>query len=232
MKLILNGGGSGEQIKESYALFKSLVGVGKVLYLPFAWLGEYSGCLDWFSGEMELANIKNFEMATKASDLTKEKLSSVKALFIGGGNTYKLLKELKTTCAYENIKQFMSRDDSVIMGGSAGALIFGKDIDTCLADGLDISCCNDVNAVNLLGTSGFNCIKNFSILPHYHKKETQYADSEKRVQKLIAKGYNLICLPEESSIFISDGKFKIIGSKPAVIRQNGRNEVVADEFEI
>ncbi len=37
MKLILSGGGAGEQVKESYELFAEIVKGGKVMYIPLAW---------------------------------------------------------------------------------------------------------------------------------------------------------------------------------------------------
>jgi len=37
MRLILNGGGSDEQIKEGLEIFAREVNGGKVLYVPLAW---------------------------------------------------------------------------------------------------------------------------------------------------------------------------------------------------
>lgn len=48
MHLILNGGGCGNQVKESYELFANLVKNGKIVYIPLAWNhGSYEGCLDF-----------------------------------------------------------------------------------------------------------------------------------------------------------------------------------------
>ena len=49
MRLILNGGGSGEDIKESYELFASKVKGGRIMYIPLAWNhGPCGECIHWF----------------------------------------------------------------------------------------------------------------------------------------------------------------------------------------
>lgn len=223
MKLILNGGGSGAQIKESLQLFAKFVKSGKVLYIPFAWRDEtYAGCLEWLLGELQPYGIHHIEMVTLSEQITKEKLKSVQGVFIGGGNTYKLLKMLKESQAYGNLKDYMAQPNAVVMGGSAGALIFGKSIDTCLDDGLLLKHICDVNLVGLEDTTGFNCLHGFSILPHYQKLAEQNTLTEIRVNRLLKEGYKLICIPEETSIFINNDTISIVGSKPAAVFTKNR----------
>lgn len=220
MRLILCGGGSGKQVKESYEIFARETDGGKVLYIPLAWVnGEISKCVDWFKSEMKPFGIENIEDVLDAKDITKEKLDECSGVFIGGGNTYKLLKSLKDTLAFENLKEYVE-NNGLIMGGSAGALIFGENIDTCLKDELIIKSCNDENTVGLKDTKGFDFINGYSILPHYKKLPEQYDDTQKRVEKLLKQGYKLICLPEETSIWINNDQTKIIGQKPAEIFDN------------
>lgn len=225
MRIILNGGGDGERVKTSYQLFAKEVNGGKVLYIPLAWnIGGIEKCKDWFKSEMAPFGVTNIEDVLNANEITKEKLAECSGVFIGGGSAYKLLKALKETPAYENLKEYI-QNNGLIMGGSAGALIFGECIDTCLKDELTIKSCNDENTVGLKDTKGFNLIKGYSILPHYKKLPEQYADTKKRVDKLLNQGYKLICLPEETSLWINGDKFEIIGDKPAEIF-NGRENVI------
>ena len=106
------------------------------MYIPLAWNnGNMEKCIDWFRSQVEPYGIKDIVQILDANEITKDLLKECKGVFIGGGSTYKLLKMLKDTQAYNNLKDFMKRNDSVIMGESAGALIFGKSIDTCLDDG-------------------------------------------------------------------------------------------------
>lgn len=218
MKLILNGGGSGEQVKESYKIFANNVNKGRVMYIPLAWnLGNCVDCINWFQKEMSEFDITDIDFVTKPEQITTERLNLANGIFVGGGSTYKLLKLLKETEAYGNIKQFMNRKDSIIMGGSAGSMIFGYKIDTCLDDGLVIKHCTEENSVNLKDIIGFDCLNGYSVLPHYKKLPEQNENTKIRVKRLIDSGHKLICIPEESSIFIDNNKTQIIGQKPVEI---------------
>ena len=112
------------------------------------------------------------------------------------------------------------------MGASAGALIFGECIDTCLKDDLEINSCNDENFVDLKDTNGFNFINGYSILPHYKKLPKQYKNIHKRIEKLLNQNYNLICLPEETSLWINENQFTVIGKKPAEIFIKNEHKII------
>lgn len=225
MRLILNGGGSDEQIKEALEIFAREVNGGKVLYIPLAWhCGNMEECINWFRGQVSMFGIINIEQVLDPNNLTKEKLKETSGLFIGGGNTYQLLKCLKETQAFENLKEYIE-NGGLIMGGSAGALIFGECIDTCLKDELVIKSCNDENKVGLKDTKGFNCVNGYSILPHYKKLPEQYLAIQKRVDKLLKQGYKLVCLPEETSLWINDNQITIVDQKPAEFF-DGKNKKV------
>ena len=100
MRLILNGGGCGEKIKDSYNLFAREVNGGKVLYIPLAWEDEgIENCINWFKNEMKPYGIEDIEDVLEAKQITKEKLDSTSGVFIGGGNTFQLLKLLKESDA-------------------------------------------------------------------------------------------------------------------------------------
>lgn len=225
MRLILNGGGSDEQVKESYALFVKELKGGKVLYVPLAWpYGNMAECINWFKGQMLPFGVTDIEQVLDPSEITREKLRKVSGVFIGGGNTYQLLKGLKETNAFENLKDYIE-NDGLVMGGSAGALIFSECIDTCLKDGLEIQSCNDENKVGLENTNGFNLIKGYSILPHYKKNTEQYENIKTRVERLLKEGYKLVCLPEETSLWVNGENVKVIGGRPAEVF-DGNNSAI------
>lgn len=232
MRLILNGGGSDLQIKESVELFAREVNGGKVLYIPLAWEnGKIEECINWFRGQVSGFGITDIEQILDPNDLTKEKLKETRGVFIGGGNSYKLLKLLKETQAFENLKEYIA-NGGLIMGGSAGALIFGECIDTCLKDELVIKSCNDENKVELKDTKGFNCISGFSILPHYKKLPEQYIDTQKRVNKLLKQGYKLVCLPEETSLWINGNQITIVGQKSAEVFDGKNKKIIQPDEEV
>ena len=226
MRLILNGGGSGEGVKESYELFAKEVNGGRVMYVPLAWNhGPCGECIHWFKGEMAPYGITDVDLITDAKQITKEKLKNVSGVFIGGGNTYKLLKYLKETPAFENLKEYIE-NGGLAMGSSAGALIWGRSIDTCKDDGLGIKSICDQNLVNLQDTTGFDMLNGYSLLVHYKKEEEQISATEQRVKRLLKEGYKLICLPEETSLWINGKEAKIIGPKPAEIYDGHEKQTV------
>ena len=225
MRLILCGGGDGKQVKESYELFAREVNGGKVLYIPLALNnGNMDNCIEWFKGEMLPYGVTDIEDVLDAKEITKDKLSKYTGIFIGGGNTFKLLKMLKETEAFNNLNEFLD-NGGIIMGGSAGALIFGKSIDTCLKTELNISS-TDENLVGLEDTSGFNKINGYSLFVHYQRKPEQIEKTSINIQRLISQGHKIICLPEETSLWINGNEMKIIGQNPAEIFRNEVRNII------
>jgi len=222
MKLILSGGGIGDKCHESYKLFSKLVKNKKVLFVPFANDEmSYQEALEWFKGEINGFGIKQVDMIESPNDLTLEKLNSYGGVYVSGGNTFKLLSELKQSNAFINLMKFCETE-CVIMGASAGATLFGKSIDTCLRNELKIIA-SDSNYIELKETDGLNKAFGFSLFVHYRVKESQYDATEIRVNQLLRDGHDLICIPEESSVFINDDVIKVIGDMPVeVITQNYR----------
>lgn len=212
MKLFLCGGGSNTQILNALYKFSNEINKTKpILYIPLAMEEKrYSSCYDWFKNEIKIVNLDNFEMVTSSLELSQKNFSNYSALFIGGGNTYKLLKELKQYDNFNKINEYL-KNNGVVFGGSAGAIIFGKNIDSCLLD--------DKNKVDLKETTGFNYLNEYSILCHLKNK-----NFKKNFEYLLeySKSHKLIYLPEENVIFINNNKISIIGTSKYVIFKNGK----------
>lgn len=218
MAIILGGGGSAEQTIITNKLFESLIDSKKpILYIPLAWNHYdegYQNCKKFLIGEF--CNIKHgeIEVVQSADEILNKNLFDYSAIFIGGGNTYKLLKGLKDSGAFEKIKQYTD-NGGIVYGGSAGAAIFGKDIDSILY--------MDTNNVGLKDTNGFNSLFGFSLTVHYtnqseekHKKATEYLIEYSMREPIIA-------LPEEDSLY-TDGKIvKIVGTRPWYIFNKGKS---------
>lgn len=96
MKLLLIGATYPEDVEHSDKLFRNQIDYNKaMLYIPVA--GEthsfsYSRSFDWFKKRF---GINKMEMCTELN--SAENLNQYTALYIGGGNTFKLLKEIKVT---------------------------------------------------------------------------------------------------------------------------------------
>lgn len=212
MKIFLNGGGSGEKIINALSRFANALDKNKpILYLPLAMEDtKYDECYKWFKNEIKLMNLDKFEMVRSSEELSHKNLENYSALFIGGGNTYKLLHELKMNNNFEKIYQFL-KNDGIVFGGSAGAIIFGKDINTCLLD--------DENNVKLTDTKGYNLLNGFSILCHLKKE-----NFNKNLDYLLdfSNKEKVLYLPEEDTIVIDDKEIFLIGNKRYIKLENGK----------
>lgn len=133
MKLFLNGGGCGQQTAPALQKFSDTIDRAKpLLYIPLAMERErYPGCYEWIQGELREVKVPSIEMVTSADEIVRKELDEYCAIFIGGGNTFKLLYELKKSGAFDKIKRFIERD-GVVFGGSAGAIIFGQSLESCM----------------------------------------------------------------------------------------------------
>ena len=214
MTLYLCGGGSGNQILKALEKFsKKLDKTKPILYIPLAMNeSKYDSCYEWFKEELKIMKLKKFEMIKSSLELSQKKLSNYSAIFIGGGNTYKLLNEIKKYSNYDKICEYLN-DGGTIFGGSAGAIIFGKDINCCLLD--------DKNNVEIKDTQGFNFLNNYSILCHLKKKNFK---KNSCFLKEYSKKHKVIYLPEEDVIILEDNKISLIGTNKYVIFKNGKYE--------
>lgn len=213
MKVILCGGyfGDSEQTAEVNKLYTSLIDKDKpILYIPIA-IDEckFPICIEWMKTQLNPYGINNIEMLTDIYSIDKYNLNNYSSIFIGGGNTYRLLYLLKDSGAFSIIKNYIE-NDGIVMGGSAGAIIFSQDIHcTDYADG---------NIVNLTDTRGFNVIKGFDICCHYTNKDAERNEYEfKFISNYVANGNKVFALPEESSLFVEDDKLTVIGSRECTI---------------
>lgn len=139
-----------------------------------------------WDGKKELPNLREFD-----------------GIYIGGGSTYKLLKKIQEKGVEKKLSNFY-KGGGKIFGGSAGAIIWGKDINIGL-----ICSDKDENKAKLKYTSGFNLLKNYDIQVHFTKEQI------KKNQEYSSKtGRPIIGIPEETAVILQDKKIKVIGEKP------------------
>lgn len=217
MTLFLNGGGCGEQLKESYQLFKEKVDTNKpLLYVPLAMKKEkYSSCLEWILGELADFHFPKIDMITSATELCTKNLAEYAALFIGGGNTYKLLSELKSCNAFSKINAFLE-EGGIVFGGSAGAILFGKTIDSCRHA--------DPNELGLKETSGFNKVFEAYIGAHYPNDDPAKTQRATECFTELSNDAPVIVLPEEDTLVIDKNTVKVVGPKLYHIFKKGSTQ--------
>lgn len=99
-----------------------------------------------------------------------EKLLGSNILVISGGNTFKLLDNLRKSGLDKAIKEFTKKDEFVLSGFSAGALVLTPTIEVCNLPNYD------ENIVGIRDLTGLNVV-NFEVFPHYDEsKQRQLLD--------------------------------------------------------
>ena len=224
MRIFLNGGGDGTQtIEVNKRLNKVINHTKPLLYIPLAMESEkYPDCLEWIKGELKDIEITGIEMVTSAKEIVDKDLNQYCALFIGGGNTFKLLHTLKVSGAFEKIKAYIE-NDGIVFGGSAGVIIFGESLESCVLD--------DTNEVALKDISGFDVLNGISILCHYTNHEGKRDEENEDYLLELSKRRKVIALPEEDTLFVNGDKVELIGSRPYYVFQNGVVERWQNGFE-
>ena len=215
MKIFLNGGGAGYKTKEANKRLNSIIDHTKpILYIPLAMTEDkYDSCYEWITGELKNVKVPHIEMIRSVEELSKKAFDDYSAIFIGGGNTFKLLFDLKQNGIFDKIKKYIN-NNGIIFGGSAGTIIFGEDLESCYLD--------DTNEVQLTDISGFNILNGISFLCHYTNRTTEKdAESTKYLLEL-SKRKKIIALPEEDTLYINDDKIEVIGNRPWYIFESGR----------
>lgn len=228
MKLFLNGGGCGNQTLLAYREINKIINHNKpVLYIPLAMDEEdhpYDSCYEWIKEEISTIHISKIEMVRSFEELVEKNLDDYSLIYIGGGNTYKLLNGIKKTKTYDKLKKYLL-NDGIIYGSSAGSVIFGKSI--------DIIGIMDKNEINLTDTKGFNCLNNVSIFVHYTNYKSRLSKEENKnltekytnfITKYTSSNEKVIAIPEEDTIFFDGKNIKVIGELPYYIFENGKKE--------
>jgi dipeptidase E len=219
MKVILTGGGSGDNTKELDKKFSSLLDKSKpLLYIPLAIDNikhPYSECLKWLRLTFDNLGVSKYEMWTgdKLENSENKNPKDFAGIYIGGGNTPYLLKKIRETGFDKFIEKALS-NNVPIYGGSAGAVIFAKTIIPSLY--------HDMNWVDLKNFEGFNQINNLEITCHYDSSQ------DDQIKKMISdnKMPKVLALTEKNGIFVSAEKLELIGQERAFLFEKGSKKEI------
>ena len=199
MRAFMNGGGSGKKTEAACKRFNEVIDHTKpILYIPIAldpsW---YPGCMDFITKELAGVQVPNIHMETDANIIAKSDLDAYSAIFIGGGNTFRLLKALKESGAFDALAGYLKRD-GIIFGGSAGAIILGASV--------EVAGFEDENEVGLSDFEGFDVLSGISLFCHYKGSE----ESKQYIWEL-SKKMPVHVLTEDTTLFLNGDKLEIIG---------------------
>lgn len=199
--IFLAGGGSEKDSRKIDEKFVETIDLTKPLvYIPNAAKeSKYLSCLAWFKSAMVSLGVENIEMWD--SFKPRHPIDKIAGIYLGGGDTWKLLEELRKSGFAEYLIQAI--EDSVpVYGGSAGAIILGKDIRT------------DSSLGNLSphGVGGLDVVSGYSVACHYRSEHT--SQISKLVEVLDCK---IVAIPEKSGVYLRGESFSVFGEEPAYI---------------
>jgi dipeptidase E len=205
-KLLLGGGGEAE---DEYLLLKKLAGwvgtVGKLLFWPVAFqdIRMHETGLQWLKETFKPLNVRDITMWSHLADHNRAELDAYTAVFIGGGNTYWLLHQLIQSGFDEYLTGYVEAG-GIVYGGSAGAVILGRDIDTVSH--------LDPNEINLTDTKGLDLAAGHSVWVHYKQQDDPQIRRYLQKQK-----HAVIAISERSGVLIEAGGMESLGYEPAYI---------------
>lgn len=204
-KIFISGGGS---MEDSFLLDEKFIDSlkrKKILYIPIAMERDEIGfevCYDWIISALS-KHSKDFVDITMLTDLIDKNLqiSNFDGIYIGGGNTYKLLQYIYNV-GFDKILISFLKNGGIVYGGSAGAIILGENIATI----------SEENDKNYKYNKGLSLISDYSIVCHY--KNT---DDEKIFKFIKSYKYPVIALPEKTGLIINNNCAEVIGSENMLI---------------
>ena len=215
MKVFICGGGSGEQTIRAVQRLNEVIRHDlPCLYIPLAMeANRYDSCYEWIRGELGSVDIPGIEMVRSAEELARKHLEDYSFLFIGGGNTFRLLSEIKRVHMFEPIQEYL-QNGGAAFGGSAGAIIFGEDLESCALD--------DDNDVGLKDTAGFDVLGGVSFLCHFTNRIPEHDQRSEKYLLEISKHRKVYALPEEDTLFLNETVLEEIGARPYFVFEDGK----------
>ncbi len=211
-KIALAGGGGAEDSRLLDEVFASWIGPrGRLLYWPIALRGlrPFQACFDWVKAIFVPLNITDITMWTDLAEHRAGDLEAFDAVYIGGGNTYSLLAQLAENGFDRSLKAYLA-EGRAIYGGSAGAAVLGRDIQTVAH--------LDSNEIGLENTSGLNLADGHDIWVHYQAKDDTLIEAYVREHQR-----PVLAISERAGIVIEAANIRAAGFE-AAYRFDGRTK--------
>lgn len=218
MNIFLGGGGGEVQSKELddyFVLTMIQRSLSKLDYLPIAAeKKKYKGCLEWFEGIFN-NRVASIEMWCDLKEKSFLGLENKAAVYIGGGNTGRLISQIMDTGLELNLKGFI-QNGGLFYGGSAGAIILGKSILTAPEE----------ETADCKYSTGLNLLNNYSVACHYDRTK----NSRDRYMKL-SKSVNspIIALTERAGLVFLGNRKYLFGEGEISIFRGGEELLVSKD---
>ena len=159
-RLILAGGGDAPDSRPLDETFAGWLGPhGRLLYLPIASSPKADGYARhraWITSVFAPLGLTRIEMWDGLDGHGPAELQRFDGVYIGGGNTFRLLHLLRES-RFDLALGTYARADGAVYGGSAGAILLGRDIASCAHDDPNTVGLSDTRALDLIGSHDVWC---------------------------------------------------------------------------
>jgi len=212
-RLLLAGGGSAADSAPLDRIFAAWTGhTGRMLYLPVALdpaQSSYEQALSWVNSVFEPLGVPDITMWDDFRGHSGEELQSFDSVYIGGGNTFRLLSLLRESGFDRHLADYF-HEGGAIYGGSAGAIVMGRNIYTAAH--------LDPNDVALTETRGLGLAGRYAIWCHYAPEDDPLVfDYIHRYR------FPVLALSERSGVII-EGEGMTAGGYEPVLRFTARRK--------
>lgn len=199
MTLLLGGGGDADDERPILDRFLELTQDGTIAYWPVALdRAEYSAATAFAQSALG----RDISTWTRLEDHSPEEIADHAGVFIGGGNTYHLLNEIRRSGMVDSLRAFAVA--GVLYGGSAGAIVCGADIDTAAYF--------DANEIGLADTTGLGLLGSYAVWCHFEDDHVDALTGWVR-----ARGHPVVALPERSGAEVAGVELSSIGRDPLFV---------------
>jgi len=217
MEFILTGGGDSMYFKKIDRHFRKLMPKkSNILLIPVATnRRNHRYCLKRIQDTFSQLEFNKIDVISDLQELSWRHTQLFHAIYIDGGNTFKLINEIRKSSFKKIIIKFLN-NGGIINADSAGAIILGKNIRTA-----SIGSIADKNSIKIKNFSGLNLLNNYNIHCHFDYNE------EKELLILFSKKYgDTIALTESSSVYIKNNKVFVIGRSPIYLYKSGKEKII------
>jgi dipeptidase E len=216
-RLMLAGGGNAADSAPLDRIFAAWTGQsGRMLYIPLALDTneiEYGVAHMWLKSVFQPLGVTDIDMWTSLEGRGADDLQPYNSVYIGGGNTFRLLSLLKSS-GFDSYLTDYFKQGRAIYGGSAGAIVMGRNILTAAHI--------DPNDVALVDTRGLDLVRGHSIWCHYTE-----ADDPEIYNYVHRYALPVLALSERSGVGLEGERIIAWGHEPVYRFTHRRKRAIA-----
>ncbi len=213
--IYLSGGGDEQKTEKIDSFFLDNLPKKSILFIPIGKTGDRNGYRKssvWLANKLNNLHKGSVEISLVTDLKNCPDLKKFSAIYIGGGNTYKLLHIMERDGFLPVLRNYI-RNGGVVYGASAGAVLMGVDISTYIEEKYLPD--NEKHDYKL--TDGMALIGKYSILTHFEEGDRQKAEKYFR-----RKTDPIIAIPSGTAVMVTRKTAKVIGTGCVCIFHKGR----------